>query len=373
MRIDVIKKAANTFLVMGVIGLGGSFAVGGLDLFFRSYLVGVVFWVMIAFGCLILQMIHTLTGGQWGKFIWKPMLSGANTFPLLFVLFLPLLGGVERIWSWTRPEAHHDPILQMKHAYLNTPFFVGRVVLFFVLWIGLATLLRKRAVAVGATATPTSEMKAIGAPGVLLMAVTGTFMATDWLMSLDPHWFSSMFPAIVMEGGLLSAAALMVFMSSALATDKSKVPADRLHDTGKMLFMFIMVWAYLSFSQYLIIYGGNVSEDVPWFVHRLDNGWHFVAKALIGLHFAVPWLLLLSRHMKRSILMMSAMSALMLFMRFVELAWFVVPNYSHHLDVVALATAFAAVLAVGGAWLMLFARNAESPDLSKVAEGGAHA
>jgi len=328
----------------------------GKDQFFRSYLLAFAFWFGIAFGCLGIQMIHALTGGRWGTPVMRFSYAASTTLPILGALFLPILLGFSSLYPWARPEAASDPVLVHKAPYLNIPFFIARALLCFAAWIALSQLLYKRAVARGIDRPASDKMRALSGPGILVLAITMTLAAIDWLMSLDPHWFSTMFAVIVMVGQLLSG---MCFVVAALvlvaAREESDVSRDALHDLGNMMLVFTMLWAYTSFSQYLIIYAGNVSEDVPFYVHRAYGGWQHVGVALILLHFTVPFLVLLSRRSKRSTEMMVRVALGVLAMRLVDLFWMTAPSFSdrlrvHWMDLVL-------PIAIGGIWLWYFLRR----------------
>lgn len=355
------KKALGA-AVVGALLLGFAFT-QSKEYFFQAYLRGFYFWFSIGLGALAIQAIHTLTGGKWGILVWKPMYSASSTLPLMAVLFLPVLAGMDALYLWAGSheglEGHVAHILHEKHAYLNVPFFAGRFAFYFLTWIVLQRIVYKNGTAVGATAKPTATMRRWGGPVLVLYAVTGTFMSIDWLMSQDALWFSSMFPAQIMEGAILSAMAFALFFISKTQAAED-VAKDRLHDAGKLLFGFIMLWGYLSFSQYLIIYGGNTAEDIPWFVHRTEGPWKPFAQALIALHFVVPWLVLVSARTKKNLKVVGAITGLLLVMRYVELYWITAPNYSkEHLQMSAgnLAGDFGALLAVGGLWLFVFCRT----------------
>lgn len=345
-RAGLVGVAALGLLVVGAIA-------GDRDQFFRSYLIGFVFWLGIAFGCLGIQMIHALTGGRWGPPIQRTLYAASTTLPLFAVLFLPLLGGMQALYPWARPEALDDHVLQHKAAYLNVPFFIGRALACLAVWSALAMVLYRRAIPrLGKTSS--AKMRVIAGPGLLIGAMTMSVAAIDWLMSLEPHWFSTMFPVIVIVGQLLSAQCFVIAM---LVFDKKKtggeVPIDPLHDLGNLLLLFVMLWAYVSYSQYLIIYAANMAEDVTFYAHRSAGGWQSVAFGLIVLHFAVPFFVLLSRRSKRSPQILGTLAAGLILMRFVELYWVTAPNfYGDHVSFQWMD--LAGVIAVGGVWSAYF-------------------
>ena len=361
-------KLSRRALFVGVGALllcGVGVATSGKDQFFQSYLIGFTFWFGIAMGCLGLQMIHALTGGRWGVAIRRQMYAASTTLPALGVLFVPLLFGLEALYPWARPEAATDTIIQHKAIYLNEPFFIGRAVALFVIWSTLALWLYRRSVRRGLHKSPSRRMRIISGPGLLICAITVTVAAIDWLMSLDPHWFSTMFGAIVMAGAMLSGMAFVVVM---LIVDAKRrgvaVPIDPLHALGNLLLVFVMIWGYFAYSQYLIIYAGNMAEDAPWYVHRSELGWQYMSLVVILLHFAVPFMILLSRRSKRSPKVVGSVAAAVLLMRLVESFWVAAPNFNHHLTVHWLDVV--TPIAIGGLWLAYFFHRFGRPELRPV-------
>jgi hypothetical protein len=357
-------RAEKTALVAGAVGMGACVIgalVSGPDAFFQAYLVGVIFWIEIAFGCLGIQMIHALTGGGWGMLARRPLYAGSSTMPFCALAFLPLLAGLPRLYPWARPEVvAADKLIQHKAAYLNGPFFAARAVLYFAVWSTLALVLFQRAKRRDGKPSTGRSMRMIAGPGILASGLTMTFAAIDWLMSLDPHWFSTMFGLLVIVGSLLGALCFSILVVTS-ETSEEDISKDRLHDLGKLLLVFVMLWAYLSFSQYLIIYAGNMAEDVPFFVHRSHGGWQHLALGLIVLHFAVPFVVLLTRRTKRSPKALRAVAVGILGMRLIELFWFAAPNFrGHHIKVTFLDVA--APVGIGGFWLFWFSRRLRALD-----------
>jgi hypothetical protein len=351
--IETLKQRAGIvgLAALGLCGVG--LVVAGKDQFFRSYLLGFVFWLGIAFGCMAIQMIHALTGGRWGPPIRRTLYAASSTLPLFALLFLPLLLGMQSLYPWARPEAADDHLLAHKAPYLNVPFFAARALVCLAIWSALALVLYKRSVRYIDRA-PSVRMRMIAGPGILIGALTMSVAAIDWLMSLDPHWASTMFPVIIVIGQMLSgmsfAVALLVFERRRAGAE---VPIDPLHDLGNLMLLFVMLWAYVSYSQYLIIYAGNIAEETPFYVHRTEGGWQSISLALIVLHFGLPFLLLISRRTKRSPQILGALALGILVMRFVEIFWIIAPNfYTHHLS--AHWMDFAATVAIGGIWAAYF-------------------
>jgi hypothetical protein len=345
------ERIALIVATVGLLACAAGIFVEGQEAFFRAYLVAVVFWIEISFGCLGIQMLHVLTGGGWGQLARRPLHAASSTMPLCAALFAPLLFGLPKLYPWARPElVAADALLQHKAPYLNAPFFIARAAFYFAVWSAIALVLFRQAMARKAGV----GKKVVAGPGILACALTMTFASIDWVMSLDPHWYSTLFGALVIVGSLLSGMAFNI-VTVVTEADEGEVPRDRLHDLGNLLLVFTMLWAYLSFSQYLIIYAGNTAEDVPFYYHRTEGGWQQVALGLIVLHFAVPFTVLITRRTKRSPRALRAVAVGMLVMRLVELFWFIAPNFGHGLRVGLLDVA--APLGVGGLWVLWFMRR----------------
>jgi hypothetical protein len=343
-----------TGLALGLIG-----AIVAPEQFFRSYLTAYLFWCGIALGSLAILMLQHITGGAWGAVIRRVLESATRTLPLLALLFLPLLFGLAHLYEWAQPEhVAHDEILQHKAIYLNVPFFLTRAVLYFAVWLILARLLNRWSLEQDSTPLDRQgvRLEYLSRGGLLLYGLTMTFASIDWVMSLEPHWFSTIYGILFVGGQVLSAFAFVIPILM-LLTDRPPmseiVSADQFQDLGKLLLAFVMLWAYFSFSQFLIIWSGNLPEETPWYVNRLHGGWQWVGVAQIVLHFALPFGILLSRNLKRNARLLSMVAIGVVFMRFVDLYWLITPAFSpgalavHWLDVVTL-------IGVGGVWLAFF-------------------
>jgi hypothetical protein len=336
--------------------------------FFRSYLLAFVFWVGVALGCTAILMLHHMVGGRWGFLLRRQLESGTQTFYLMAVLALPLLFGLRLLYSWADPEkVKLDPILQYKQPYLNVPFFILRTVIYFIAWIALAYFLNKWSLEQDETANPdlTKRLQTLSGPGLVIYGLTVTFASVDWVMSLEPRWFSTIYGMIFMVTQALAAMSIVTIAVILLSTQKplSDVVSKRvLNDYGNLLLTFTMLWAYLSFSQYIIIWSGNLQDEIPWYVSRASGGWAWVAMALIVFHFAVPFLLLLSRFVKRRTRWLGAVAALQIVMGVLDIFWLTVPAYErsgpqfHWMD-------WAAILGIGGVWVWRFTANLKSRPL----------
>lgn len=327
--------------------------------FFQSYLLAYVFWIGLALGCLAVVMIHSLSGGTWGIVIRRVLESGTRTLPLMAVLFIPLVFGLPHLYIWARPEVvAGDELLQHKDAYLNVPFFLLRTAGYFVVWIGVSYFLNKWSLQQdqGVDLQLERRMRLLSGPGLAFYGLAVTFAAIDWVMSLEPHWYSTIYGAMLMVGQGLTAFAFAITMTAMLADREplsEVISPGHFHDLGKLLLAFVMLWAYFAFSQYLIIWSGNLAEEVPWYLHRLQGGWQWVGLLLIIFHFALPFFLLLSRDLKRNTHLLALVAGAVLFMRFVDLFWLIVPAF-HPADLQVHWMDILAPLGLGGIWLAVF-------------------
>jgi hypothetical protein len=367
-EIDRIQRLS---LVVGVIFLVifgiGSF-MGGAAQFFHSYLLGFIFWNGVAVGCLALLMLQYLIRGSWGLAIRRVLEAGTRTLWLTLLLFIPLIFGLKYIFPWLqldRPDLTKEAreIIEARHAYLNVGFFVARTAIFFFIWLTFTLLLNRFSSEQDRTAERRLSRLStqFSGPGTALFVLTVTFASVDWMMSLDPTWYSTIFGLIFVIGWTLSAFSLVIAVMVVLHDRPpfaGLVGKPIFHDLGKLLLAFVMVWAYFNFSQFLIIWSGNLPEEGKWYFERLSGGWQYVALALVLLQFVLPFVLLLSRDLKRNAKRLLGVAVLVFLMRFVDLYWVVIPAFDHagfHSNVLSLITNIAAALGIGGIWFMFFA------------------
>ena len=343
---------------IGVIG-AGLCTMGALAdpvQFFRSYLFAWLFWLGIALGCLALEMLQFLTGGRWGMVAERILAAAARTIPLIAILFLPLVAGIPILYPWSHPEVvAADPVLQHKAVYLNVQFFLIRAVVYFVLWTSIAYVLNYWAEDQYSRARYIL-VRRLSAVGLIIYVFSMTFAAVDWAESLEPHWYSTMWGFLFVAAQCLAAMAFTILVSCLLSRRPPFAAAftpDRLHDLGKLLLMFVMLWAYFSFSQLLIIWSGNLVQEIPWYLERMATSWGWVGISLVLFQFALPFLSLLSRSFKRQRTSMIAVSVLLLVMRLIESFWLVVPDTSPAAFHISWFD-FVAPIAIGGLWVALF-------------------
>ena len=331
------------------------------DEFFHSYLFAFSFWAGISIGSLVLLLLQHLTGGGWGLVIRRVLEAATRTLPLVLILFVPIVLGAHRIYKWTDAhEVAEHPVLREKSKYLNLPFFTVRAAIYFGIWLVLAYFLNRWSLRQDRTADRkyTKNMRVLSGPGMVLFVFTVSFASIDWFMSLDWTWSSTIYGFIFVAAWALSALAFTIAVMAALSKHEpmnNVVAQLHFHDLGKLLLALVMLWSYFAFSQFLIIWSGNLPEEISWYRPRIHGAWGAIALAVIVLHFAFPFLFLLSRSFKRHAGKLVIVAVLILVMRLVDLLWMIAPNFppdGFHvswMDVVA-------PIAMGGLWLGVFAR-----------------
>lgn len=328
--------------------------------FFHSYLFAFSFWAGLSVGSLALLMLQHLTGGGWGLVIRRVLEAATQTLPLMLILFLPIVLGAHRIYSWTNWQvlAEH-PVLSEKARYLNLSFFTIRAAVYFAIWLALAFFLNRWSLMQDKNADSkfTKRMQVLSGPGMVLFVFTVTFASIDWFMSLDPEWSSTIYGFVFVASWSLSALAFVIAVMAALVKHEpmnSVVGQSHFQDLGKLLLAFVMLWTYFAFSQFLIIWSGNLPEEISWYLSRTRGTWGVIALAVVILHFAFPFLFLLSRSIKRNAGKLVIVAVLILVMRLVDLFWTLAPSFADGqfhpswMDLIA-------PIGMGGLWLATFA------------------
>jgi len=372
--LDALRQRS---LGIGVIGLlaaaAGAFVSPGQ--FFHSYLLAYLLWLGAALGGLALTMLQHLSGGGWGVVLRRIFEAAARTLPWMALFFVPLLFGLRDLYPWADTAAvAGDALLKEKTLYLNVPFFLARAAFCFAVWIGLALALTRWSADQDRTGDPALavRMRNTSAIGMVLYFATMTMASIDWAMSLEPHWFSTMYGFLFIIGQALMGLAIAIVTARRLSAEapmSGVYNAGHFHDFGKLLFAFTMVWAYLSFSQFLIIWSANLPEEIPWYLHRLDHGWEIIGIGLVIFHFAVPFVVLLSRRSKRNAALLAGMALWLIAARFLDLFFMIGPEAYpdglrfHWLDL-------AATIGLGGVWVALFAANLKSRPLLPLRDDG---
>ncbi|HKQ72492.1 MAG TPA: hypothetical protein VJ810_02115 [Blastocatellia bacterium] len=370
----VQKIATGVGLIGIIIWIVGAVVSGhAKDTFFRSYLVAFVFWTGIALGCLGLLMIQYLGGASWGLLIRRQLEAGSSALWLMFILFLPIaIFGLHSLYVWIDPSAIQNAaelkLIEHKSAWLNQKGFLIRGVIYFAIWIGLATYLLKwsRQQDENRDMGATQRSQNLSGPGFVIYSLAITFAGVDWVMSLDVEWYSTIFGLLMLIGQGVAALAFVITIGVYLSDREpmSRVYQNKhFHDLGKLLLAAVMVWAYFSFSQLLIVWSGNLPEEIPWYLERFRGQWRWMGVALILLHFALPFVLLLSRDLKHNRRRLMMVAWLLIVMRFIDLIWLIAPEFerghggqaAHYgLTVASYINYAAAMVGVGGLWLGWF-------------------
>jgi hypothetical protein len=353
------ERIRQRALVAGLIGLALCLlaALASPSHALRSYLVAFTFWLGIPLGCLVLLMLQHLTGGIWGLVLRRIFESGARTLGLLALLFLPLLLGLigrpPPLYDWVGST---DADLLEKSWYLNVPFFIARTIVYFVVWLVLAFFLCRWSAEEDQSPTNPQRFRRLSGPGLVLYGGTITFASVDWVMSLEPHWYSTIYPVIFAVGQILEGMAFSILVLIAIGSqppfEKLLGPTQR-RDLGNLLLAFVMMWAYLSFSQFLLIWSENLPEEIPWYLKRTRDGWQWLALLLVVFQFCLPFLLLLSREIKQDPRRLAAIALLVLVMRYLDVFWWIEPAFSDGVYFYIFVD-LAALVGLGGIWTWHF-------------------
>lgn len=303
--------------------------------FLRAYLFAFVFVASITLGSLFFIIIQHATRAGWSVTVRRIAEFTSSNFLWLWILFLPILiivmlgqGGV--LYDWMDP-ASRDAMLEHKAAYLNSGFWIGRTILYLGLWAGFGWFFFRHSTAQDrdGNVEHTHRMQAIAPIGALLYALTQTYAAIDWIMSLSPHWFSTMFGVYFFAAsccGFFSALILAIYFLQRSGRLLNEVTLEHYQDLGKLLFAFGTVfWAYIGFSQFMLIWYGNIPEETTWYMARATGPWEPVSYLLLVGHFIVPFLLLVTKHTKRVKPVLAGIAAWMLLMHLVDCYWLVMP------------------------------------------------
>lgn len=302
----------------------------------RSWLLGFIFWGGIGIGCIGVLMLQYLTGGAWGVVIRRTIEAGTRTLPVIIALFIPLAVGTffRAYQEWTRLPAD-DHVMHHRGMYATVEWWIIRAALYFLLWGVMVHLLNKWARKQDAANNAEEAAKALGdatafsGPTMVFYVLVVTFAAVDWVMMLEPHWFSTMWGLLFVAGWALSC---FCFVVTILAWLSDKPPMNRVlgtrhfHDLGKLMLALVMVWAYFNFSQFLIIYSGNLPEETRWYLPRITGAWGVVGILLIVFHFAFPFLVLLQQDFKRKAKWLATLAVFILIMRLVDMFYLISPS-----------------------------------------------
>lgn len=379
-RIDqFLRPALGAGILLSIVSIIGAFFSPG-D-FFHSYLLGYLFWIALAVGSLALVMTQYLTGGAWGVVTRRPLEAATRTLPLLLILFIPIAIGIPHLYDWSHADLiQREDVLRHRAGYMNPTMFIIRAIVYFAIWIAFSYFLNRWSAEEDESGTKEKRLAAISAPGLILYTFTVTFAAVDWAESLETDWYSTMWGFLFIAGQGLETMAFIIIVLAFLARREpmaSVVKPAHYQALGKLLLMFVMIWAYFSFSQLLIVWAGNLTDEIPWYLRRLATSWGWLGVALIVFQFMIPFLLLLSRGLKRNVWMLSGVVGIILIMRFVDLWWIVMPSYYHQGFRLHWLN-FSTPLAIGGLWIAMFLWQlkkrpllpVQAPDLQKALHYG---
>jgi hypothetical protein len=343
------------FLVIFLIGMFISH-----DQFHQAYIFAFTFWTGLSVGSLALLMLQHLTGGGWGFVIRRILEASTRVLPLIVIFFIPIVLRARYTYrGWLDPELAKE--LGDKTQYLNLPFFTIRSVVYLGVWLTLAFLLNRWSLAQDRTGDReyTKKLRVLSGPGMVLLIFTVTVAAVDWYMSLEPKWSSTIYGFIYVASWSVSALAFVIAALAILSKSeplKHVVAPLHFHDLGKLLLALVMLWAYFAFSQFLIIWSGNLPEEIEWYITRMHGAWGALILGVVILHFATPFLLLLSRGLKRDPSKLIIVAVLILAMRLIDYLWMLEPAFSHehfHVSWMHLA----GLIALGGFWFWMFTRE----------------
>ena len=390
---DLLRRYSSIATFIGLVFLALTVAGiflpgGGMEQFMRSYLVGFWLWFGCGAGCLVILMTQYLTGGAWGVVIRRPLEAGAKTLYVFVLLFLPLLIFREKLYWWTTPEGLADKVIHAKTLYLNIPFLWIRWVIYAVFFVGFTWLLTGWSEQEDETKSMeiSSKLEKLSAPGVLIFFLLMTFCAVDYLMTLEPYWYSTVYGFMIVIGGCLTAMSVIVATLTVLAQYEPMhhaISKRHLHDLGKLMFALVMLWAYLNFSQLLITWSGNLPTEVVWYIKRWNGGWGWIALILLIGHFILPFLLLLSQDLKKNPKTIAAIAIYLVVIHAIDVFSLVEPNFptfqkpiDPHFTMSWMDVA--SPVGFGGLWLAIFFRNLPgmpllplgAPDLKKALNHG---
>ena len=364
---DNLKKyqhrSAFVGLIFLVLTVAGIFLPGGgMQQFLRAYLVGFWFWMGTGVGCMVLLMTQYVSGGAWGIVIRRPLEAGSRTLYLFWLLFLPLLlstilGG--NLYKWVSMQ--NEPVIQAKHLYLNVPFLWIRWLIYGVVWLGCTRFLNKWSVLEDQTKSTRYSilLEKLSGPGIVFFFFTMTFCSIDYLMTLEPRWFSTVYGFMIVMGQCLSAMAIVVaFLAVAVrfAPMDHAVTKRHLLDLGKLLLTLVMLWAYMNFAQLLITWSGNLPEEIVWYIKRWNGGWGWVGLILLIGHFCLPFLLLLSQDLKKNPKTIFWIAIYLIVVHVVDVYALVEPNFQspEHVHFFISWMDITSPIGFGGLWLAMF-------------------
>jgi len=363
-------------LIVGIVFIIASAAGWYMDSaqFFKSYLVAYVFWLTFALGGLFFTLVNHLFGSIWNIVLRRISEAAMYSFPILAVLFIPILFGMHDLYHWTHKEdVLNDPILLAKSGYLNVTFFIIRAVIYFALWFTLSKILYN--LSLKQDKDPDEKyilrMRQLSAPGMVIFALSITFAAFDWMMSVEPHWFSTIYGVYFFSGAFLTIISFIVLMAQILRSRGflvNEITIEHYHDLGKMFFAFLIFWGYIGFSQYFLIWYANIPEETIWYIVRWEHGWNYITMLLVLGHFTLPFFILLLRSVKRNLILMKIIAIWILVMHLFDVYWLISPALSHGHGPHASWIDFTVILGIGGFFIWNFWNNLSNHPLVPIGE-----
>lgn len=356
-------------LIVGVIGAVVLAATGVVwhQSFLRGYLVGFMLWLGMSLGCLALLMLQYVSGGLWGLVSRRILEAAAKGFPLMAILFIPIAVGAPRFYPW----------ISKTTTWLNLPGFYIRAVVYFIVWTFLAYRLSSWGSRYDEGPAPSlsGKMQALSAPGLIIYTFSITFAAVDWVMSLSPGWTSTIYGLLYLAGQGLSAFAfilIILWLIMKREPYRTIITRTQIHDIGKLMMAFTLLWAYFSYSQFIIIWSANLPEEITWYLHRIRGAWGPVALFIVMFHFFVPFGIMLSQEFKRNVGKLAKLAMLIIFMRLIDLFWYIIPNFNvpgieksaPFAEGQVLIVVAASVIGIGGLWLGYFFYNLRKAPLT---------
>lgn len=348
-----------SFLV-GFVGLAASLILGVYNPngFFFSYFVSFIYFLSIALGALGFVLIHFASGAQWSIVVRRIAENIVGVIPLFIFLFIPIIIGLTELFHWSNPDSLHDPVLQWKHPYLNAPFFYVRAAIYLIVWSTLSRFYLMNSVKHDTTGDPAifRKLTVFSYAGIFLFGITVTFAAFDWIMSINPHWYSTIFGVYYFSGAMVAVLSFLsiflhLFQKSGFL--KHAVTEEHFQDLGKLLFAFVSFWAYIAFSQFMLMWYGNLPEETVWFAQRWVGTWKPFSIFLAAGHFGIPFFFLMSKHIKRNSVALIAGATWMLFLHYLDIFWLIMPTVQKegfHISLLNVTT----FLGIGGLFFGFF-------------------
>lgn len=366
-----ILQAGTIALIVGLVGLGltgvglvlngtGHYPHADTGQFFRSYLFAWLFWFGVSMGAMAVLMLYHCTGGGWGMLISRLAEHAAAVLPLMMLLFIPLCLGLKFLYPWADPaRLAHDPVLQLRHPYLNGPWFIIRSYIYLAIFSAMAYCLRSWSLARDTTGSPVyaHRLSRLSAGGMALYFFVMTIAAIDWIMSREAHWYSSVYGFIIVVGQSLSGLCFLLVMLDLLRTSPpfdTIIRPTLLNDDGNLLLTLVILWAYMALSQLLVIWMSNLQGDITWYIHRTQRGWQYVCVILILLHFFIPFAMLLKQSNKRDIRILGGLAGGLLALHVLDMMWMVLPSSATPTPHGASWMDLTAFAGIGGVWFAAF-------------------